>query len=491
MTSDANLDRLVNSVLLPGFTGTSVPAWLKRAAEQGLAGVVYFAGNVRDLDQVGALSEALHSCRADLLTASDEEGGSVTRLEARHGSSFPGNAALGRLDSTATTAAVARALGRQLRLAGVDLGLAPVVDVNANPDNPVIGVRSFGSDPDLVARHARAFVTGLQGAGVAGCAKHFPGHGDTAVDSHLGLPVVDADLETLRQRDLPPFAAAVDAGVRCVMTAHLRCPALDDRPATISPTVLRLLREGLGFDGVIVTDALVMNAISQTVGMAAGAVLALTAGADLICISNPDDDEHDYQLVHAAVAAALRDGTLATHRVEEAAARVQQLATWGAAARTSPLPEPAPDIGLDVARQALQAVGSVRLSGPPHVVDLRHRANQAAGRYAPHLLDELRHRAPGTTSAAVDWDAAPNGSTLADGAGRPVVLLVDDPHLDPAQAGLLRRLVAERPDAVVVDSGWPRSSTASGPNVVHSFGAGRANAQAVAELLLGARGASS
>lgn len=490
MTSD-DLRRLVNGVLLPGFAGTTVPVWLQRAVEEDLAGVVYFARNVHDREQVAALSAALHGLRDGVIVASDEEGGNVTRLEAAHGSSYPGNAALGRLDSTETTAMVAGEIGRAARLAGIDLDLAPVVDVNTDPDNPVIGVRSFGSDPALVARHAAAFVTGLQNSGVAACAKHFPGHGDTVVDSHLYLPVVDVDVATLQARDWPPFVAAIEAGVRSILTAHVRFPALDDRPATLSPTVLGVLRAELGFDGVIVTDALDMHAIARTVGMDTGAVMALAAGADLLCIGNPADDEAEFALVRSAVTAAVLDGTLPMARLEEARDRGRDLAAWVVSARASPLAEARPDIGMEVARRVISVTGSVRLVGAPHVLDIRTGPNQAAGRYAPRLLDELVRRTPGTTGAELrtnDGESRQQAvqAALGPAASRSVVVVVDEPHRDPAQAALLRALVSARPDAVVVDSGWPDGRAPIGANLVLTFGAGGANARAAAEVLVGA-----
>lgn len=489
MTARTDARRLVNGVLLPGFAGTEPPSWLARAAADGLAGVAYFARNVVDRRQVTALSTALHELRDGFVVAADEEGGDVTRLEARQGSSYPGNAALGRLDSTTTTAAVARCIGRDARLAGVDLDLAPTVDVSANPDNPVIGVRSFGRDTALVARHAAAFVSGVQSAGVAACAKHFPGHGDTAVDSHIGLPVIDADLATLRRRDLPPFTAAIEAGVRCVLTAHIRFPALDHRPATLSPVVLGLLRNELAFDGVIITDALDMHAVSREVGMAAGAVQALAAGADLLCIGNPRNDEAEFELVRSAVVEAVLDGSLPRDRVEEARARVLGLAGWVAEARGMPLPDPLPGLGLEVARRALSVTGSVRLDETPHVVDIRTQLNHAAGRHAPRLRDELVRRAPGTTSSTLTFTGDDHQARaiqgLAETAPRPVVIVVDEPHRDTAQAALLEAITSARPDAVVVSSGWPDDRAPLGDNVVVSFGAGLANAQAAAEVLLG------
>ena len=189
----------------------------------------------------------------------DRRGGRRRHPAARpDGSPVLGPAALGAADDLDLTRDTGRPVGAELAAAGVDLDLAPVADVNSNPDNPVIGTRSFGADPGR-RRHVVAWLLGLQETGVAACVKHFPGHGDTAEDSHLALPTVDADLDVLAERELVPFAAAVEAGVAAVMTSHILVPALDpDLPATLSPRVLALLRERLGFDRRIVTDALDM-----------------------------------------------------------------------------------------------------------------------------------------------------------------------------------------------------------------------------------------
>ena len=183
------------------------------------------------------------------------------------------------VDDTTLTEAVARSIGAELAAAGIDLDTAPVVDVNSNAANPVIGVRSFGADPSLVARHGTAYIAGLQSAGVGACVKHFPGHGDTSLDSHLDLPTVTAPLDVLRGRELAPFVAAVAAGSLAVMTSHVLLPAIDPLlPATLSPAVVALLRDDLGFDGLLVSDALDMKGASGGRGVPAAAVLALAAG---------------------------------------------------------------------------------------------------------------------------------------------------------------------------------------------------------------------
>ncbi|RQX59700.1 sugar hydrolase, partial [Micromonospora chalcea] len=259
--STGDLAALAAAVLQPGFVGTTPPPWVCRWLGEGLGSVVLFARNVVDHEQVATLTANLRAERPDVIVAIDEEAGDVTRIESARGSSRPGNYALGAIDDPALTEEVARDLGAELAAVGVTLDYAPDADVNSNPANPVIGVRAFGADPDLVARHTAAWVRGLQSGGVAACAKHFPGHGATVADSHHELPTVDVPPAGLRERDLPPFAAVVDAGVRAVMTAHIRVPALTgDGPATFSRAVLHdLLRVEYGFTGAVVTDALEMK----------------------------------------------------------------------------------------------------------------------------------------------------------------------------------------------------------------------------------------
>lgn len=329
------LTRDALAVLQPGFTGTTAPDWLLRRVGEGLTSVGLFGRNIHSPEQLAALTARLRAERDDILVAIDEEGGDVTRLEVRDGSSFPGNLALGSVDDVELTRAVARELGRRLAECGVNLNWAPSADVNSNPGNPVIGVRSFGADTHLVARHTAAYVEGLQAAGVAACTKHFPGHGDTAVDSHLALPSIEVDLATLHARELVPFRAAIAAGSKAVMSAHILLPALDAaRPATLSPQILTgLLRRELGYEGLIVTDGMEMDAIAGTYGIERGSVLAIAAGADALCVGGGLADEGTVLLLRDALVAAVRSGDLPEERLADAAARVRALASWTQRAR--------------------------------------------------------------------------------------------------------------------------------------------------------------
>ena len=235
----------------------------------------------------------------------------MTRVAYAEGSPYPGNAALGVVDDVALTRDVYAAIGGDLARLGININLAPCADVLVPGGSAVVGTRSFGSDPDLVARHVTAAVAGLQGAGVAACAKHFPGHGSTAADSHLALATVSGTMADLRARDLPPFAAAIAAGTLAVMPGHLRVPELTgDLPATLSPAaVTGLLRGELGFDGVVICDALEMKAASAAYGIPEAAVLAVIAGVDLLCLGR-DTDEAMYHAVRAALADAVASGRL-------------------------------------------------------------------------------------------------------------------------------------------------------------------------------------
>ena len=377
VSADPVLDRMADAILIPPFPGERAPRWVLSALERGLAGVTIFGPNIAGPEQLARLTAQLRSAGGLPLVAIDEEGGDVTRIAHLTGSPYPGNAALGAVDDAALTAAVHRALGHDLAALGINVNLAPSVDVNTAADNPVIGIRSFGPDPDLVARHAAAAVRGLQAAGVAACAKHFPGHGSTSADSHHGIVTVDASLDLLRRRDLPPFAAAIAAGVRGVMPGHLRVPELTgDDPATLSAAALNgLLRGELGFTGVIISDALEMRAVSDLYGIPEAAVLAVAAGTDLLCFGR-DAAEDSYLAVRRALSEAVASGRLPAQRLAQAQQNVTRLRAWlaeaGSGARLDStgldvgrLADHGAHIGLVAARRAVRRLGCPRAAGRP------------------------------------------------------------------------------------------------------------------------------
>ncbi|MGC9666228.1 glycoside hydrolase family 3 N-terminal domain-containing protein [Planosporangium sp. 12N6] len=479
MTVDRGLRRLALRTLLAAFPGAEAPAWATELVADGLAGHVLFGYNVVDRPQLAALTARLRAARADVLVGIDEEGGDVTRLAHAEGSPYPGNAALGMVDDTDLTRRVYRAIGTELAGVGVNLDIAPTIDVNTADDNPVIGTRSFGADPARVAAHAAAAVTGLQEVGVAACAKHFPGHGATVADSHLELPTVEAPLDVLRARELPPFAAAFAAGTQAIMTAHIRVPALTGAlPATFSRAALvDLLRHELGFTGAVITDALEMRGSTDHAGgIPQAAVLALAAGADLLCIGARVDAPL-VEATAAEIATAIGDGRLSLARVEEAAGRAAALASW--TARGPRAVEADLGLGYPAALGAVRVEGSLDGFDTPLVVQLESESSIAVGRVpwglGPHLdgTEEVRLVPAGTDPAGLVTRAA----------GRPVVFVGRNVHRLPGAAVLVEAVAAAVP-AVVVEMGWPSSWR---PRHVRAFvttyGASHANGRAAAQTL--------
>ncbi|WP_166849290.1 glycoside hydrolase family 3 protein [Isoptericola sp. BMS4] len=514
--------RAVRGVLLPGFTGTTPPAWLVDAAHEGLAGVVLFAHNTPDVATTADLTGRLHELAPTLLVATDEEGGDVSRLEAATGSSLPGAAALGLLDDVPATEAAGEALGRMLAAAGVDLDLAPVLDVN-RPENPVIGVRAFGDDAEHVARHGAAFTRGLRRGGVGTCGKHFPGHGATTADSHLELPVVPDDLATLRRRDLVPFAAALSGdgspdgrGLDALMTAHVRVPALGPAPASLEPAVTALARDlfrehGTGDDGLIITDALDMRAVSDGADVGEAAVRAVEAGADLLCLGTTvgRDDEALFRTAVDALTAAVRTGRVTVEALQASAARAAALAARARDLRSRAGVTPGAEAAV-AAQRTLAELGTrlaaravagglapcAGLAGDPgpDVVDLRVRLDHAAGRTAQHVQRAVRERWPDAVTHPPLDDAALAALLGAPPtARRPLVLITREPAPGSPERARLEAAWAARPDLVVVHVGLPATSgrvvdwftglPGGPPPVVSACGTGRTGAHAAVDLL--------
>jgi beta-N-acetylhexosaminidase len=496
----SELRRLALSVLQPGFVGTEAPDWILRDIGDGLASVVLFSRNIVSTEQVARLTGQLRAENPELIVAIDEEAGDVTRIESATGSSRPGNLALGTVDDTELTEAVAADLGRQLRTAGVSLDYAPSADVNSNPDNPIIGVRSFGADPDVVSRHTAAWIRGLQSSGVAACAKHFPGHGDVAVDSHHDLPAYPAGRDEIAAQALPPFRAAVAAGVRAVMSGHLLVPAYDpELPATLSRRILGdLLRDELGFDGLVVSDAIEMGAVTARYGIDGATVKAVAAGVDAICVGGESAEEATVALLVKALVAAVSAGELSAERLAEAAGRVREFAHWSAGLRAAGAAgEAAGDgIGHAAARRAVRLTGAARaalpLTAAPHVVELAPVTNMAIGKETPWgVAGPLRERLPGTTSVRVRGQELEEGTVALDScalepaAGRPLVIVARDAARHAWMERAVTGLTAARPDAIVVEMGLPGAVTA-GAAQIFTHGASAASGLAAAEILTGA-----
>ncbi|MFF5110725.1 glycoside hydrolase family 3 protein [Streptosporangium sp. NPDC000509] len=473
---DQGLRRLAAGTLLAAFQGTEAPEWVLRELENGLGGVTLFGFNVADAAQLSALTSRLRAS-ADPVISLDEEGGDVTRLAYHVGSPYPGNAALGAVDDVELTRRVYRSIGDELARCGINLDMAPSADVNTAADNPVIGTRSFGSQTALVARHTVAAVHGLQAAGVAACVKHFPGHGATRQDSHLEVPLVDASMELLRERELAPFRAAIEAGTRSIMTAHVRVPAVTGAlPATLSPAALTgLLRGEMGYEGVIITDALDMGAVTAAYGLAGGSVLSLAAGADLLCLG-PIPTESDVRLIVDEIVAAVHDERLPVARLEAAAERVAALRAWFGTPRTGEAERDV--IGLTAARRAVSLTGSAPSPVDPLVVEVDTPPTIAVGDVPWGFTPLL----PQAEVLRVKPEMADVADILERASGRSLIVVVKDAHRYEASQSVVSALLAARPDATVVEMGLPIWRP-EGVTYLATYGAARANAQAAAELL--------
>lgn len=322
------LRRRVGQVLIGSFTGHAVPVELTALAREfDLGGVTLFARNVESPEQVLEVALAVEAlgANAPAWVSVDQEGGRVARLKTPF-TVWPPAATLGRAASPELATRFATALARELRAVGVTLDFAPVLDVLTNAANPAIGDRALSDDAARAGALGAAIITALQAEGVAACGKHFPGHGDTSVDSHFELPLVEHGPDRLRGVEFVPFRAAIAAGVACVMTAHVLVPALDDgRPATLSPVVLKRLREELGHTGMIVSDDLEMKAIAKQWTPADAAVAAVRAGCDAVLVCAGDID------VQAAVleglVKAVETGEIPLARLDDAVARVTRQKT--------------------------------------------------------------------------------------------------------------------------------------------------------------------
>jgi len=317
----------VGQLLFVGFGGYEVDSGgaierLVKGKEVG--GIALFSRNIRSISQVARFTAQLRALlpKVPPFIAVDQEGGNVVRLR-EPATVLPSNMALGAANDFALTTRAADAMGHDLWLLGFNMNLAPVLDVNSNPHNPVIGIRSFGENPYRVGNHGAAFVQGLQGAGVSGVAKHFPGHGDTGSDSHYAMPSLPHDRERLLSLELVPFQRAIEAGLDAVMTAHISLPAIEGEegvPATVSHKVLTgLLRETLGFEGIILTDGLEMKGIVDAYGSGPAAVKAIQAGADMVLILWTKERKEE---VHRALLSAVAQGSISSARLDQSVRRI-------------------------------------------------------------------------------------------------------------------------------------------------------------------------
>ena len=322
-----SLEQKVGQLIVVGFEGTRINAEIESNIKQHfIGGVTLFARNIESPRQVARLTTDLQKLtqeterRIPLFIATDQEGGWVVRLKTG-ATVLPGNMALGATRSSELAEQAGRVTAIELAAVGINLNFAPVMDVNNNPRNPVIDRRSFGESPDLVSRLGTAYINGLQRNGVLATAKHFPGHGDTTVDSHADLPTVGHGMERIHAVELKPFRAAIEANVAAIMTAHIVYSALDaGRPATLSRSILtNLLREELGFDGLIITDDMEMKAIDERYQTGEAAVMAVEAGADIVLTLWTYENQAK---VFNALVSAVKGGRISEDRINQSVRRI-------------------------------------------------------------------------------------------------------------------------------------------------------------------------
>jgi len=326
----SSLRRQIGQLLIGSLPTTTITSEMRSLAREfQLGGVTLFKRNIEAPEQVAELSHDLQALSSELplWVAVDQEGGRVARLHAPF-TEWPPMATLGRAGDEKLARRFASALAAELKAVGISLDYAPVLDIHTNPGNPIIGDRALSEDAETVARLGAAIIRGLQENGIAACGKHFPGHGDTSVDSHLALPLVEHPPDRIRRVECVPFREAIRNDVAFIMTAHILVPSLDEqRPATLSPAIVRgMLREALNFNGVILSDDLEMKAIADTYTVPDAAVQAIAAGCDgvLVCRAStvgPSEDAEAQAAVLEALVHAIEDGRIPYKRAEDALAR--------------------------------------------------------------------------------------------------------------------------------------------------------------------------
>lgn len=322
----ASVRREIGQLLIGSLPGTTITAEMRSLAREfSLGGVILFSRNIEAPEQVAELAIDVQALATEipLWVSVDQEGGRVARLK-KPFTEWPPMATLGRSGDEGLASRFAAALATELRAVGITLDYAPVLDIHTNPQNPIIGDRALAENAETVARLGAAIVRGLQENGIAACGKHFPGHGDTSVDSHLDLPLVEHPPDRIRRVECVPFRAAIDAGVAWIMTAHVFVPALDEeQPATLSRRIVHdMLRDELGFEGVIVSDDLEMKAIAKTWTVPDAAVQAIAAGCDALLVCSGDVETQAATL--EALIHAVEDGRLPYRRLEDAQKRLRR-----------------------------------------------------------------------------------------------------------------------------------------------------------------------
>ncbi len=411
MIAEMTIEEKVGQFIMVGFEGIQANEAIEtHIRERFVGGIVLFSRNIESPQQTAELTNELQRLagatarQIPLFIGIDQEGGWVIRL--REGATvLPGNMALGATDSTELAERAGEITAVELAAVGVNLNFAPVVDVNNNPQNPVIGRRSFGESPELVSRLGVAYIRGLQRNGVLATAKHFPGHGDTTVDSHFDLPTVNHDPERIHALELRPFRAAIDADVAAIMTAHIIYPAFDaDRPATLSPTILTdLLRKELGFDGLIITDDMEMKAIDDCYRSGEAAVMAVEAGADIVMVLWSPTKQIE---VFGALLSAVKSGRISQARLDQSVKRILKSKEGAFSRRFVDVEAVGKTVGTDAHQQLAQTIASqaitvVRNRDNLLPLTLKPETSVLILSESPRLFNSFKAHHPNTVEARI------------------------------------------------------------------------------------------
>lgn len=500
-------EQKVGQLFMVYFDGTSLSPDLERMiTEYHVGGIIIFPHNLSTLRGLAMLVSQAQQAAANnepyipLFVAADQEGWPIWRLP-EGATIFPSNMAVGATHSIEDARLMAQVMAEEMKALGINMNLAPVMDINSNPDNPIIGTRSFGSSPDLVSRLGTAMIETYQSHGVVATAKHFPGHGDTSVDSHLELPTIEHDLARLEAVELPPFQAAISAGVDCIMTAHIYVPALDeepDRPATLSPSVLQgLLREQMGFQGLIATDSLGMLGITSRYDLPTATSLAFEARADLLLFGHdPGHPPAEQRAAYEQLLDLVKEGSIPMSRLDDSVRRILRvklrrgILTWEA----GDLDRALEDVGTTehlaaVQRVALDSITLVRddsglLPLTPEASILVIYPRGGAG-----LGQAISQRAPLATLLEVSedptWREVIRAMDLADHA-QLVVMGTRNALQHPGQAQLVQTLLPGRELVVVaLDLPYDLLSYPEVPTYLATYGRATVSLEALADVLFG------
>ncbi|HVU15076.1 MAG TPA: beta-N-acetylhexosaminidase [Phototrophicaceae bacterium] len=487
----------IGQMLMVGFHGLEAPAYLLDWLREGrIGGVILFARNVESPEQVARLTTSLHAAaKYPLLIGIDQEGGTVARLRQSQGfSESPGAMALSSAaDGAALAEQVDQMLAEEMCALGINWDFAPVLDITYNHANASVGTRSFGMDRARVAQMGSAAVRGFQRGGVAACAKHFPGLGTTSTDTHVALPILDTPLETLAQQDMEPFKSSVSGGIASVMTTHTIFSALDARlPATLSPVIIRqLLREKLGFDGVVASDCMEMKAIADHWGAGETAVLGALAGLDVILFSHTRELQ---EAAHDALFAAAQSGRVPIEQIDEANRRVAALkAAYPAHNGDLSVIRP-PDhveLTLRAARAGttlLRAGGLLPLSGNAALVEfpsnLESGIVESGG--LTGFASALRPYFPDLPMMALTSANVEQARQIAQSAGT-LVLATRNAHLNPDSVKFAQELIntAQQTVLVCLRAPYDAGKLAGAQTVICTCGDSAPSLQAAAEVLAG------